>query len=71
MSQNEYLEAWYAALNSANGRVVITDDPETATRRLYAARKASDDPRLMDLSIVRSPTTETEIWIIRRVRNEA
>lgn len=60
------LEHWYAALRSVFGCVIRTDDPPLTIQRMYAARKKIEDPALDDLSIVRSPTAQDELWVLKR-----
>ncbi len=59
----------YDALASEFGLVVETDDPIKLRERLYPLRKT--EPEFADLSFAVSPLrSETELWIIRRVRHE-
>lgn len=58
------LEMWYAALHSARGIKLETDDIEAARQRLYAIRKKANDPQLETLSITTSPTNPNHLWIV-------
>jgi len=59
-------EIWYAALASQHGVVVLTDDPVLAKQKLYAMRKALNDPDLEGLSIMTSPNSPNELWFVKR-----
>jgi hypothetical protein len=60
------LNMWYEALGSERGVKVRTDDPKRCREKLYAFRREAKDPDLDALSVVQSPTSANEIWIIRR-----
>lgn len=62
------LEMWYQALASPRGVCVRVDegDVEGVRQKLYAARREAADEDLKTLSLVISPTTPNEIWIVKR-----
>lgn len=60
------LEYLYEALASAKGIKLSVSDMEAAKRRLYKARADACDPDLEQLALVPSPTSSTELWILRR-----
>lgn len=60
---------WFAAYSSQFGIAIKVDNVTLAIQRLYRARAKEADPDLETLSIVRSPTDENEIWIIKRTPN--
>lgn len=62
---SQFLEDWYAALNSPYGVVIAVSDPAKAIQRYYQARAKSGDPDLQGLSIRRSPTEPNEIWLVK------
>lgn len=62
-----YLELLYKALDSQFGIVVSTDDVERLRAKLYAERRAVQNPAFEDLVFKPShanPTTE--LWIARK-----
>ena len=61
----DYLAYWYEALASDRGVVFRTNDRERARQKLYSARREACDTSLEVLSIIFSPTSSDEIWIIR------
>lgn len=61
------LDFWYAALRSAHGIVLRTDDPERAKARLYAARAEAGDPALESISICLP--RPGELWLVRTDSN--
>ena len=66
MSQ-DLLEYWYDALKQPVGLILRTSDVEALKQRLYAARRAASDPRLIDLTLATSPDfPESELWIVRK-----
>jgi hypothetical protein len=65
------LEYWYNALASPNGIKLYVSDMETAKRRLYASRKEAHDAALDSLALVPSPTSQSELWIVRRTPDGA
>lgn len=66
---NELLTLLYDALASEYGIIIRSDNPLKLRERLYPMRKT--DPSFADLSFALSPSTpETDLWIIRRVKNE-
>jgi hypothetical protein len=59
-------ELLYQALTAPIGIAVVTNDPERAVQRLYAARTAAGDPQLARLSLRRNPLRpEAEVFIIK------
>lgn len=67
VQQITFLEPWYLALNARIGYVFETDRPKELIQRLYKARKESLDPRLEELSIIRSPVaSDSQVWIVKR-----
>jgi hypothetical protein len=69
MSENTKpaLEYWYLAHAEQVGIIVTSNNRAAFMQQLYAARKVSDDPRLMELSICVSPLVENELWIIHKL----
>lgn len=65
MSPN-LLEFWYSALRSPKGVVIETDDPERLKQRLYKARTEAYDTDLDGVSIVQSPTTPNQLWLVKK-----
>lgn len=64
-----HLELWYRALAARIGIIVVTSDRDALRQRLYAARRAAGDPDLDALSLVLSPTDDSQLWIIKRSSN--
>lgn len=64
MSNLDLLELLYAAMNSAVGVVVETNDAEFLRQKLYPLRKAN--PEFNPLSFVISPVNNTDLWILRK-----
>lgn len=64
-----HLELWYRALAATHGIIVVTSDRDALRQRLYAARRAAGDPDLDALSLVLSPTDDSQLWIIKRSSN--
>lgn len=63
----EELEYWYQALRATGPGVCIrTTDRERTRAKLYQVRKEAMDPALAGISVVFSPTTENELWLVRR-----
>lgn len=60
------LEFLYQALSAPFGIVLRTNDVEKLRARLYAARKEAQDLDLDNLSLVPSPYSSSELWILRR-----
>lgn len=59
------LEYWYAALRSKYGIVLRTNLPQVLIQRLYKARAEAMDQALEGVSIVQSPTTYGELWLVK------
>lgn len=64
--ESQMLELWYAALREDIGVVIETDDPDRCIQKLYAARRQAQDPDLNAISIVRSPTDNFHLWLVKR-----
>lgn len=60
------LEILYAALASPKGVVVKTNDVERLRAKLYAARREEHDEALNSLGFTPSPTSEDELWIVKK-----
>ena len=62
------LEFWYEALHSRYGiRLRIKSGDRTAARdKLYAERRKAEDPALSKISIVVSPFSEDELWLVKK-----
>lgn len=63
------LELWYKALHAKYGIVVRTSDRERLRNKLYVLRAASEDKDIEGISIIMSPTSQNEIWLIKRKPN--
>ena len=64
----DWLEFWYAALNSPRGVVLAVSDTTLAKQRLYQARAKSGDPDLVGIAIRTSPVLpKEELWLIRQL----
>lgn len=63
------INLWYQALASPFGVIIETDDPDRAKQKLYAIRAKSPDPDLQSLSIITSPDTPGQLWIIKAKPN--
>lgn len=59
------LEYWYAALQSKYGIVLRTDNVINLKQKLYSIRKEIGDPDLMKVSIIQSPTSTDELWLVK------
>lgn len=59
------LELFYDALRSDVGIVVETSAPQKFIQKMYALRKKAEDPQLATLSLVLSPISPTEVWIVK------
>lgn len=71
MPANNFLEHWYAALNSPSGfRIRVVGDKALAKAKLYKARAEALDERLKTLSITDSPTADDELWIVHSKKGE-
>ena len=64
-----FLDLWYAALAAELGICVATTNRDILRQKLYAARKAANDPDLDSLSLILSPTDDSQIWIIRNAKS--
>lgn len=61
-----WLEPWYLALQATSGIVLEVNNVKNAIAKLYAIRKAQDDPSLSSLSICLSPLNPNQIWIYKQ-----
>lgn len=59
------LDIWYKALSAQIGVIVKVSDPDLAKAKLYALRKAANDPDLDQISIRVSPESPDELWLIK------
>lgn len=66
MNSSEILEHWYRALHAEIGICLLTDDLERLRQKLYVARRDANDPSLDALSIVTSPISPNQLWIVKR-----
>jgi hypothetical protein len=66
MNEPPWLEFLYNALRSEHGTVLNVSDFEKCRAKLYAARRTANDPALASLSIVQSPSSPTELWIVKK-----
>jgi len=64
-------EIWYAALAAKSGIIIQTNDPALCKQKLYALRKALDDPDLASISIMTSPHNENELWLVKKEKGNA
>ena len=63
----DYVEFLYRALDAEVGIAISTNDPDRLQAKLYAARRATPDPKLAELSITPSRTAPgKELWIVRK-----
>lgn len=61
------LEYWYQALRAKYGIVIrCFPNREKVKNKLYRVRAEADDPELKGIAIVTSPTTNNELWLIKR-----
>lgn len=69
---NPLLELLYEALHSAVGVVVECgeSDRHSVRQKLYAQRREAGDEALATLSILDSPTVPTQLWIVRRTKEQ-
>lgn len=64
---NPLLEHLYSALHSPHGIILhTTGDPRSLKANLYSVRKRAGDPALAALFITDSPTSERELWIVKK-----
>jgi hypothetical protein len=60
------LNLWYEALGSQRGIVLqCTGDPAKVREKLYKLRKDANDPDLESMSVVQSPSTPSQLWIVK------
>jgi hypothetical protein len=57
---------WYAALAARHGIVIETDNVQLLVGRLYTARREAADPDLDRVSILNSPTTPGQVWLVKK-----
>ena len=63
----DYVEFLYRALDAEVGIAISTNDPDRLQAKLYAARRATPDPKLAELSITPSRTAPgKELWVVRK-----
>lgn len=62
------IDLWYAALASPAGIIVQCDDPEATKQKLYRLRAGANDPDLNHISIVQSPTSPSDLWLVKKDR---
>lgn len=55
----------YDALAEPVGLCIETPDPERARAKLYRLRDQAGDVDLASLSFVTSPTSPTQLWLIK------
>lgn len=60
-----YVEYLYQALNTLEGLVLRSSDPAFVIRKLKEAKLLSLDDTLACLTIIPSPTSDGEIWIMK------
>ena len=61
------IELLYRAINSEFGIVVTTSNPELLRQKLYAERKAANDPDLARLSFTLSRTNpESQLLLVKK-----
>jgi len=65
------LEFMYQALRSARGIVLRTTDRDKLRQKLYAARRDAGDADLDAIALVPSPTSEEELWLVKKGNNNA
>lgn len=63
------LDLWYKALAAQVGVIIKTDNPDLTKAKLYALRKAANDPDLDQISIRVSPESPDELWLVKGSRN--
>jgi hypothetical protein len=59
------LEFWEAALKSAVGIAIQTDNRNTLRNHLYKARAEANNPEL-DQVVMILPEREDELWLVRK-----
>ena len=60
------LDLWYQALASEHGIVIESNDVDRTIQRLYRDRDKSGDESLKSIKIKRSPTVESQIWLLKQ-----
>lgn len=61
------LELLYSALRSVHGIVFRHDGEfESVRQKLYATKRDAIDPELSCLGFAKSPTSDQEIWIVKK-----
>lgn len=59
-------EIWYAALAASSGVIIQTNNPADCKIKLYALRKALKDSDLEPISILTSPDSADELWLVKK-----
>ena len=68
---SDFLEPWYLALRSPAGyQFRVVGSMDLAKSRLYAARAEALDTNLASLSVIVSPTTSDELWIVHHAEKK-
>lgn len=60
------LEFWYTALHAEIGIVIESTNAHRTMMKLYATRRELNDPDLSRISIVQSPTSPNQLWLVKR-----
>lgn len=61
-----FLEFWYLAMASKVGIIIETSDRERAKQALYRARVDAMDDALSSLTIMTSPMSPNQLWIVKK-----
>ena len=65
-----YLEFWFSAKSEEVGVIIMTNDRNRLSQKLYAVRREyheTNPGELEGLSICMSPTSDQELWIVHKV----
>ena len=65
-SREDYMEAWYAALNAPVGVAVSAFPRDAVYARLNQIRKEIGDPELFRLEILKPSHAENELWLVKK-----
>jgi hypothetical protein len=60
------LELWYTALAEPVGICIQVTEQEKARQKLYALRRAANDPDLEKIAVVASPTDAKQLWLVKK-----
>lgn len=63
----DLMELLYNALHSPLGGIIATDDVARLTAKLTDLR--AKDPNLSQIEFILSPTSNTELWLVKRPTN--